>query len=350
MSIQAAANAIKYRVQQAAETIGASNPLPYVGGLLDRSFQLPVGDQKYAQNTLAPGTIPFEPSFSAREPKTLRFVIEPLGPGVLPVSRRDESTREMRRLVNSQFGPEALHWFDQSSEEWRSLFGNPTLTYGAWFGNSYDRDGLHSSKVYYEIHPNQINSLPSALQQLARTAQSYLPDLVPIFTTISCQRNSGRQRLTFLHWKPVRLSELNPLMTHLGLEHQMSAVMQVFGLSLGGRFSLPARSLFIGLAGSLKDPEVKLEVALGMLPDFPPEFLKLLTLGLAERPRELQSLQRWLQAFTPDTHGWPGQFSVLSVIITPHNPAKVSLYLRPIEFALGENQLANLSAKGHPYE
>lgn len=350
MSKQAAADAIKHRIQQAAGAIGASNPLPYVGDLLERSFQLPIGDQQYGKNTLAPGTMPFEPSFSARDPKTLRFVIEPLGPGALPVSRRDESTREMRRLVNSQFGAEALHWFDQSSEEWRSLFGNPTLTYGAWFGNSYDRDGLHSSKVYYEIHPNQLSSLPPALQQLAHIAKASLPNLVPIFTTIACQRNSGRQRLTFLHWQPIRLNDLVPLMTRLGLEHRMASVMQVFGLSLGGRFSLPERSLFIGLSGSPQASEVKLEVALGMLPDLPPEFLKLLTLGLAERPRELQSLQRWLQAFTPETHGWPGQFSVLSAIITPHNPVKVSLYLRPIEFSLGENQLASLSAKGYSYE
>ena len=48
---------------------------------------------------LTPGAVPFEPSFSEAEPNILRFTIEPLGPEASPVSRRDEATREMRRLI-----------------------------------------------------------------------------------------------------------------------------------------------------------------------------------------------------------------------------------------------------------
>jgi hypothetical protein len=340
-------HAIKDRLQSVAQTIGTQNPVADLGSLIDRSFWLPVGDWRYAKNSLTPGDPAFEPSFSEQQPNTLRFTIEPLGPGVSPASRRDESTREMRRLAASQFGPDALHWFDQRSEEWRSLFPHPNLTYGAWFGTAYDRDGLQSSKVYYELRPNQLIALPPPLAALAHIALETLPALVPVFTTITCERDFGRQRITLLHWNGLRLTDLNALLTRLGLANKLPAVMQVFGLCLGGRFDLPERSLFVGLSGTPQEPELKLEVALGMLPDLPPSFLRLLTLGLAERPRELQALQRWLQAFTPESYGWPGQFSILSVCLTPHNPVRVSLYLRPIEFDLRQQQLDGMTANGY---
>ncbi|MBD1844525.1 hypothetical protein H6F89_14200 [Cyanobacteria bacterium FACHB-63] len=339
MTQESVAKTLKQRLHRVAQSMGTESPLPYVGDLIERSFWLPQGDMHYAQNTLTPGTVPFEPSFSEQEPNTLRFTIEPLGPDAPPVIRRDEATREMRRLVSHLFGGNALRWFDERSEEWRGLFPNPHLSYGAWFGNAYDRDGLHSSKIYYELRPNELSALPLPLATLARIALESMPALVPVFTTITCQRDNGKQRITFLHWNGLRLTDLNALLSRLGLSHRLSAVMQVFGLALGGRFDLPERSLFVGLSGTPQEPELKLEVALGMLPDLPPSFLRLLTLGLSERPRELQAMQRWLQAFTPESYGWPGHFSILSVCLTPNYPARVSLYLRPIEFDLSQQQL-----------
>ena len=332
------AESIKNRVRVAAHTLGTQDPVSYVGPLIERSFALPAGDAQYGANMLTPGAVAFEPSYSAQEPNTLRFTIEPLGPGSPPISRRDEATREMRRLVGPIFGRDALWWFDQCSEDFRALFGNPRLNFGAWFGSAYDEDGLHASKVYYELRPNQLNALPAPLAALARVAMDTLPALVPVFTTITCQRDMGRQRVTFLHWNPLRLTDLGPLLSRLGLAKQLPSVMQIFGLTFGGRFDLPGRSLFVGLAGALHDPELKLEVALGTLPDLPASFLSLLELGLSERPRELQGLQRWLQAFTPESVGWPGQFSVLSVRVTRRMPARVSLYLRPVEFELNQNE------------
>jgi len=70
---------------------------------------------------------------------------------------------------------------------------------------------------------------------------------------------------------------------------------------------------------------------LGMVPDLPPQFLDLLALGLSERPRQLRAMARWLRAFTPEGQDWPGEFSVLSVRTSPQTPARVALYLRPVE-------------------
>src|SRR6185295_7470856 len=138
-------------------------------------------------NSLVPGAAPLEPSFSELEPKVLRFTVEPLGPFAGAVDRRDESTREMRRLVRDFFGRDALHWFDEQSEEWRDSGSGSRLQYGAFFGSSYDHDGLYSSKVYYETQPNQLSALPPALLALVATALRAMPNLVPLFTSIACR-------------------------------------------------------------------------------------------------------------------------------------------------------------------
>lgn len=334
MNAKPMSTVVAERLQTAARQLGAANPLPYVKPLLDRTFSLPQGDMKYAANALTPGSAPLEPSFSEQEPNNLRFTIEPLGPEASPISRRDEATREMRRLSASMFGPEALRWFDQRSEDWRGMGCRNRLHYGAFFGTSYDRDGLHASKVYYEMSPNQIDALPPRLAHMVRIATQAMPALMPLFTSITCRYDSGSQRTTFLHCGPLRLADLSPLMERLGLGHQLPGLMQVFGLALGGRFELPEQSVLLGLGETNEGPELELYVLLGMLPDLPPNFLNLLTLGLSERPRQLNALGRWLRAFTPEQYDWPGDFSILSVRTTPTTAARVSLYLRPIEFEI----------------
>jgi hypothetical protein len=134
------------RLSVAARKLGTANPLGLIKPLLDRTFSLPEGDSRYAGNALTPGAAPFEPSYSELEPQVLRFTVEPLEPAASGLDRRDEATREMRRLVKL-FGPDALHWFDERSEEWRSSGSGANLRYGAFFGNTYDRDGLVRSKV-----------------------------------------------------------------------------------------------------------------------------------------------------------------------------------------------------------
>jgi hypothetical protein len=327
------AHAIKARLQHAAHVLGAANPVPVVGGIVDRSFYRPLRDVDYGDNTLTPGAIPIETSFSEKESRALRFVMEPL-PGAAPQTRVQEATREMRRLVDGSFGNDALRWFDRCSEEWRGGNSNPRALYGAWFGVTLDDEGLAASKVYYELTPEQLNALPPRLREYVVTALKTLPGLLPLFTSIACGREQGVQRVTLLHRGTLRLTDLTPLMDALGLSHQLPGLMQVVGLALGGRFELPDMSVMIGLQDLDDGPELKFEMALGMIPDLPPSFVDLLTLALAERPRELRALNTWLQAFTPADGEWPGHFTVMSVRVTPSSGARVNLYLRPIEFEL----------------
>ena len=100
-------------------------------------------------------------------------------------------------------------------------------------------------------------------------------------------------------------------MNRLGIGHQLPSLMRVVGVALGGRFELPAGGVLIGLRETQDGVELKLEVLLAAMPDLPARFLDLLRLGLAERPRQLAALDRWLRAFGVGDAGEQGQFSVL---------------------------------------
>ena len=325
---------VERSLHSAAQALGTRDPMPYVGDLIGRTFYLPDDDVSYARNALTPGAVPYEPSFSEAEPNTLRFTIEPLGPGASPVSRRDEATREMRRLIQPVFGRDALRWFDSRSEEWRGFGGLSWMNFGAWFGSAFDEDGLYAAKIYYELLPTQIDALPPSLSQLTRRVMAEMPTLMPIFTSIGCKRETGSQRVTFLHRGPLAIAALGPLMNRLGIGHQLPSLMRIVGVALGGRFELPSGGVLIGLREAPDGIELKLEILLAAIPDLPARFLDLIKLGLAERPRQLIALSRWLEAFGVDDASEQGHFSVLSIRVTPSNQARISLYVRPIEFEM----------------
>jgi hypothetical protein len=328
------ASHVKQSLAQASRALGVRDPLPIMGPLIERTFYRPDDDLAYADNQLTPGAVPFEPSFSESEPDTLRFTIEPLGPGASPVARRDEATREMRRLISPFFGRDALHWFDARSEEWRGFGGLGWMNYGAWFGSAFDEDGLFAAKIYYELVPAQIDALAPRLARLTRMVMTEMPTLSPIFTSIGCKKDAASQRVTFLHKGPLALTALGPLMNRLGIGHQLPSLMRVVGVALGGRFELPNGGVLVGMRDTSEGVEMKLEILLAAVPDLPARFLDLLRLGLAERPRQVAALERWLSAFGVDDASEQGHFSVLSVRVTPTSPARISLYVRPIEFEM----------------
>jgi hypothetical protein len=326
---------VKSRLMSAARALGTADPVRPVQRLIDSTFALPDGDPRYAENALTPMAAPIEPSFSELQPNVLRFTIEPLGPGASGLDRRDEATREMRRLVGEHFGREALRWFDRQSEAWRGFGTGTDLGYGAFFGTTSDRDGLAATKVFYETGKNQLAALPAGLLSIMQTVTSLMPGLRPLFTTLSATRNEGGQRLTFVQPRALRISDFQPVLDALGLGDRMPGLLQTIGLTLGGRFDLPPNSCLVAFGQDAEGfPEVELYVLLGMIPDVPPNFLQLLSLGLNERPRELVALERWLAAFTPDDDVWPGRFSILSLRTGRRAPPRISLYLRPAEFEL----------------
>jgi hypothetical protein len=328
---------VERRLKQAARSLGTADPFAPSRDLFMRTFQYPDDDPRYRNNALTPMAAPFEPSFSETQPGTVRFTIEPLPPDASSFDRRDEATREMRRLVRHFIGSDALYWFDRASEPFRGFaHGGGKLDYGAFFGSSYDRNGLYASKVYYELPGGSgaIDNLPHGLHRIVEAALYLVPGLRPLFTTMAAQREMGGQRLTFACTRPLRLADLQPVMDALGLGHRLPGIMQMLGLVLGGRFDLPAHSALLAFGDGPAGPDFEIYVLLSAIPDVPPSFLSLLTMGLAERPRGLAALERWMGAFTPEDEHWPGRFSIISLRADAHSPPRVSLYLRPIEFEM----------------
>ncbi|MBN1656613.1 MAG: hypothetical protein JXA30_22770 [Deltaproteobacteria bacterium] len=329
MTIIRASDVAKRRLTLASRRLGTKNPIHAIGGLLDKSFHLPVGDVRYGDNALTPGFLPLEHSFSELSSNTLRLDMEPLGPFATPSARHEEAGREMRRLVAENFGGPALHWFDERSEPWRKSHPARNARFGAWFGMGTDIHGINESKVYYELRPGDIDNLPPNLQHAARIAMDVFPQLVPIFVSISCGRQRGSIRVYFYFRGDLKLIELQPLLHRLGIGHQHANLLATLGVILGGRFTLPEGSVIIGLRDTYRGIEMKLDVLLAALPDPPPQMYQLVKMAMSERPRSQTELSRWVQAMTPDSTQGPGHISVVSFRVQPRLSTRCSIYLRP---------------------
>ncbi len=334
MHSQPLANRVKSRLLKAAHSLRTADPSHYVGRVIDDSFHDPEDDPAYARNALSPGAAPIQSQFLARRPGVLSFEMEPLGPHARPADKRDFTSQKARGLLDQQFGSAALRWFDQASEPFRSGTRSNNLQYGAFFGSSFDSDGLETATVSYESSdPSDIIVNPN-LARLVGNAMAALPGLKPVFTTLIAGRTSGAQWMSFLLTNGIRLADLEPMMREIGLGNRIAPIMQVVGVALGGRFELPGGSTLVAFGRGPEGVEMEMQIMLDAISDVPPNFLQLLTMNLRERPAELTALERFLEAFTPEDNVWPGRFSILGIRIGTKGPAKINLVLRPVEFEI----------------
>lgn len=332
MASMRAADVARRRLSLAARRLGTRDPNDVLGPFLERAFDLPLGDGRYGNNALLPGSLPLEHSFSEVAPGSLRFDFEPFGHAATPVTRRQECSREMRRAVNQCFGRSALDWFDGRSEPFRTATLSGASKFGAWFGAGFDQDGMNEAKVYYELGPGQLSDLPPNLQHAAQIAMALLPGLTPIFTSIACGRTHGGQRVYLYHRGELRLLDLEPLMNKLGVGQQLPSILSAIGLVLGGRFVLPEGSVIIGLRDTTRGIEMKLDILLPYVPDPPQEMHGLIQMLLSQRPESQRAFRQWTQAMTPDGYSGPGRMSVVSVRVRPNMGSRLTVYFRPVGY------------------
>lgn len=335
MFTQPLAKQVTRELSRWANHLHTADPAGDLDPLIRKTF-IREDPASYARNMLMPMALPVEPSFSEDQPDTMRVTLQPLPPDAPGVDRRDEVTSTMRQFVDGLAGREAVRWFDRISEPHRGFQHNTALNYGAFFGTAHDRNGLHTSKVYYETPEGRgaIEGLPTELVRVVMTAMQGIPGLTPLFTTIAARRDAGEQKLTFACTAPIKLADLQPTLDVLGLGHRLGGIMQTLGLVLGGQFELPAHSALMAFGHGPHGPDFEIYVLLSAIDDVPPSFLSLLTMGLNERPRALRALERWMGALTPEDDYWPGRFSIISLRTNRSSPPRVSLYLRPAEFEL----------------
>lgn len=215
---------LKSRLQTAARTLRTANPAAYINGLIEDSFAYPMGDSRYLRNHMVQGAAPFMPKYESARQRTLSFALEPFGPDASPTDRLDGATREMRRLIDHNFGQAALKWYDGASESKRSLARGDAMNYGAFFGSSFDADGLQSATVTYEGGSNVVNDVNPELARLVMSSMAALPGMRPLFTTLVAGRDYGSQWVTFLLTNGFRLVEMQPMLDELGLGDRKSVV------------------------------------------------------------------------------------------------------------------------------
>jgi hypothetical protein len=317
-----AAASAKSLLHAAARRLNTADPVGEVGYLIDESLPLPPGDGRYRRSRS------FEPTFSESTPGNLGFNVAPGGPTANAAERVAESTDAARRAVLRNFGPQAERWLSARAHaagegEYRSA------NWGAFVGTGFDRNGMTESSVAYEWGPWLGESLPAPLFRIAQVAMDAAPALRPAFSTIRCGRTTGSQQLTFEVESALPLVDLKPLMDRLGLGEKHGGLMSAAALVLGSRFTLPPSAAMVTLRPTRGGIELRLDVILDALPDPPLALLPLLQLQMAERPRSLRALDRWMAAMTPEGYDGPGQVSLLSIAVRPNMAARVAIYLRP---------------------
>lgn len=308
-------------LRQSATQLGTANPLDDVGDDVDEQLDIPYGEPT--------GETPLAAHFSEQTPEHLNFVMRAVGHGVTGADRIRGATQSMSRVVERNFGRSARHWLDNQLEAVRAIDNGRGASWGAAFGNAFDRNGMSESYVHCEWGPSLMDALPAPLHRLARLALDSMPGLRPVIMSVRCGRAAGAQQLSFESERPLSLAALQPLMDQLGLAHRHAGLMSAIAFILGARFVLPAEAAMVTLRPLRQGVEMRLDVNLDAIPDLPAQLMALTRLQMTERPRSVQGMDRWLTALTPDGYPGPGTVSVLSVWVRPDLPARVALYLRP---------------------
>ncbi len=280
----------------------------------------------------------FEPNFSETTANNLSFQINPGGSYISPQDKKVISTGVMQNLVGHNFGPSALKWLNGRTESMRCRNNRTGNGAGCLFSLSMDRSGLSEAAVSYDWSPDVLDSLPAPVFELNRIAMENLSGITPFYTTIRCGRHSGRQQISFDIERSLPLAGLEPLMNALGLGHRHGGLVSLTSFILGARFTLPPRTSVLTLLNTRSGIEMRLDINLDALPDTPTQLLPLLRLPMTERPKSLQAMDRWMTALTPDGYYGPGNVSVLSIRVRKDIPARVALYLRPVDFQLDQSQ------------
>lgn len=306
--------ATKSLLSNAARVLGTAPPPedPTVNAVLDETLYRASPARGYGD--------PLKLAFSEGLPGRLSFLANPGS----PEDRASIATQAMEEMTGRNFGSQALNWFQAQSRG-----ADSGAVESGMFGSSFDRSGPTEAMVAYRWGPGTLEGLPAGLYELALVSMQALPGLRPAISTIRCGRTSGSQQMSFEVSGPLPLTDLKPLMDRLGLGQQHASLTSACAFILGARFTLPPDAAMITLRPTRVGVELRLDINLELIPDLPPQLLGLLQLQLAERPRSLRALDRWLAALTPDGYDGPGSFSVLSVLVRPDLPARVALYLRP---------------------
>lgn len=303
-----------------------------LGPLLERTFGRPRGDPAYAVNTLAPGAVPLELSFSEREPAALRLDVEPFEPWLSPAKRRTETVEVMATTLRSCFGKEAAESLARATTPWL-VPAAPVQRFGAFYGAAFDPRGLAEATVYLELPRDSGWISPGPGSDLLETVRKHVPAAAPLMHAISYGRTGLAERTSLACLDELRLLDLAPLLGDLGLPHRAPALLDAALALSGGFFTLPAGTVVLGLRTTTAGIEVKLELLVACLPADAWDAVELL---LVARPASAAAFRRWRMAVGEggqDANARPGTVNVVSARAGPEDGVELNVYVRPAALA-----------------
>jgi hypothetical protein len=315
-----AAHQARKLLRTASRVLGTVDPSGPVTGLLDGALPMPSGDPAYRSRRA------FEPRFSETSSGSLAFSVQVPENGPAGSGGVSAASREVRHLLGSNFGRQALLWFDRNTDRPRSMASDGD---SATVVSAFDRDGFREAQVTYLWGPWFTDGLPPLARKVGETVLTTVPGAEPAFTTVRAARQSGSQAMTFRLTSELPLASLRPMMDQLGLGQQHQSLMTAVAFALGARYTLPAGCCLLTFRPMRHGIELRLDVDLELVPDLPDNIADLLALELSERPRSLHALEHWVAAFSPEGEESPGSLSVLSVTVRPDMAARLSLHIRP---------------------
>jgi len=308
-----------------AARLGAADPVLDLGPLIARTFDRPPGHPGYVANTLAPGFVPLELSFSEREPETLRLDVEPFGGDLTAAARRAETIATVTCLAG-QFGADTGERLSAAIEEWSAGEVNH---FGAFFGAAFDASGLVETTIYLDLPRSDSWSPPDPSAHLLEIARASLPGVVPLMHAISAGKGGLSERFSLVCLDGLRLLDLASLLETLSLSDRLPALLDSALALSGGRFTLPPGTAVFGLRETPGGFELKLELLVACLPVYALAVVERL---LTARPASAAAFARWQNGLVdsgPGALAGPGIANVVSVRVGPDTGPEINLYLRP---------------------
>jgi hypothetical protein len=318
--------ALRAWLDRAARRLGTQAPSALLGELFERTFLLPSEDPRYAGNSLVPGAMPLEVSFSERAPEQFRLDVEPFGP--LPARERLAQVEQMlRQQVRRSFPPAVATALDVASERWHGYVPGEAARFGAFLGATFDVSGIAEFKLYRET--GHAQALPSSVKEEVLAVTALLPGLEPHLHSIAVSRGGVAERLYLLCRQGLRLRSLERLAAETGVTERLPAFLHTVSLLTAGKLVLPPESAILAVRRKHDGPELKLELLPGALAPSPAARRDAVEQVLAGRPDVWRAFRRWMEAVRPEGATSAGEIAVVSVRLAPSIPPLLNVYLRP---------------------
>ena len=281
----------------------------WLSSLLECALPAGAGESALAANTLSPGALPLELSFSEAEPEALRVDVQPTGADAAAI--RQAAWRIARAVGGGRAS------FDRDG-----LFTPRAPSFGAFVGVSASGSSLRV-KVYEETggDPAAVTAIPAALREA-------IPGVEPVLAELSVSAGHEDRRWFLLPREGLAVLALEPWLREVDLLHRLPRLATTVLALTGGRMHLAPGQALLGV--TWPEPgacELKLELLRGTHGEDDAGWLAVVQGLLANQPGA-RAFRRWCgaveRAFARDHHL---RFNAVSVRVSRRANAELNVYL-----------------------